>query len=114
MSLLSELTTIAKQMNISIETGVFSGTPPDQYIVLTPVADGLTLVADNEPNAEIQEVRISLFCKGNYNSIKNKLTRDCINADITVTDRRYIGHENDTGFHHYAIDVAKNYDWRNE
>lgn len=114
MSLLSELKSIAKQLNLSVETGVFSETPPDQYIVLTPVADGLTLAADNEPAAEVQEVRISLFCKGNYNDIKNNLTRDCLKADMTVTDRRYIGHEHDTGFHHYAIDVAKNYDWRNE
>ena len=32
-------------------------------------------------------------------------------ADVTVTDRRYIGHEDDTGYHHYAIDVAKSYVW---
>jgi len=114
MSLLSELTAIAKKMSLSVETGVFSGTPPDRYIVLTPVADGLTLSADNEPNAEVQEVRISLFCKGNYNSLKNTITRECLKSDITVTDRRYIGREDDTGFYHYAIDVAKNYDWRNE
>ena len=114
MSLLSELTALAKKMNLSVETGVFSNTPPDQYLVFTPVADGLTLAADDEPNAEVQEVRISLFCKGNYNALKNTLTRECLKADITVTDRRYVGHEDDTGFFHYAIDVAKNYDWRNE
>ena len=114
MSLLSELTAIAKKMNLPVETGVFSKTPPDQYLVFTPVADELTLAADNEPNAEVQEVRISLFCKGNYNTLKNNFTRECLKADITVTDRRYVGHEDDTGFFHYAIDVAKNYDWRNE
>jgi len=27
-----------------------------------------------------------------------------------VTDRRYIGHEDDTDYHHYAIDVAKEYE----
>jgi hypothetical protein len=32
-----------------------------------------------------------------------------LNDDFTVTERRYIGHEDDTGYHHYAIDVAKNY-----
>lgn len=114
MSLLSELFAIAKKMNIAVETGVFSGTPPDTYFVLSPVADGLTLQADNEPNAEVQEVRVSLFCKGNYNAVKNNFTRECLNTDITVTDRRYIGHEDDTGYHHYAIDVAKSYEWRNE
>lgn len=114
MSLLSEITAIAKTMNISVETGVFSGTPPNTYFVLTPVADGLALLADNEPNAEVQEIRVSLFCKGNYNSIKNTFTRECLKTDITVTDRRYIGHEDDTGYHHYAIDVAKSYEWRND
>lgn len=113
MSLLSELTAIAKNLNLSVETGVFSGTPPDQYLVFTPVYDGLSLMADNLPNAEIQEVRVSVFCKGNYNNLKNQLTRDFLASDITVTDRRYIGHEDDTGFHHYAIDVAKSYEWRN-
>ena len=31
-------------------------------------------------------------------------------ADIDITDRRYIGHEDDTGYFHYAIDVAKSYE----
>ena len=35
-------------------------------------------------------------------------------AGITITDRRYIGHEDDTGYHHYAIDVAKNYELQEE
>jgi hypothetical protein len=26
-----------------------------------------------------------------------------------VTERRYIGHEDDTGYHHYAIDCGKCY-----
>lgn len=34
-----------------------------------------------------------------------------LNADMTITDRRYIGFETDTGYHHYAIDVAKSYVW---
>lgn len=113
MSLLSELTKIADKNKLSVETGVFSDTPPEQYIVLTPISDNFALNADNEPGAEVQEVRVSLFCKGNYNSLKNKLTRDFLSADITVTDRRYIGHEDDTGYYHYVIDVAKNYEWRN-
>lgn len=43
--------------------------------------------------------------------IKNTLARALLAADVTVTDRRYIGHEDDTGYHHYAIDVAKSYVW---
>lgn len=114
MSLLAELTAIAKKCNLSVETGVFSDTPPSQYIVLTPIADGFDLLADDVPSCETQEVRVSLFCKGNYTNLKNNLTRAFIKADMTITDRRYIGHEDNTDYHHYAIDVAKIYDWRND
>lgn len=110
MSLLSELTAIAKKKKIPVETGVFSKAAPDTYIVLTPIADGLRLMADNTPGYEEQSVRISLFCKGNYMTYKKNLTKAFLDSDITIADRRYIGHEDDTGYHHYAIDVAKIYE----
>ena len=66
--------------------------------------------ADNYPLNEVQEARLSLFDKGGYTEIKNQIVRALLNADFTITDRRYIDHEDDTGYHHYAIDVAKNYD----
>lgn len=109
MSLLSELNTLLSPL-LPIETGVFSDTAPEQYLVLTPLSDSFALHADNLPNAEIQEVRLSLFDKGSYTAMKNKIVRTLLNADITITDRRYIGHEDDTGYHHYAIDTAKNYE----
>lgn len=111
MSILSELTTVAKKLKLPVETGVFSGSPPDTYLVLTPLSDDFTLHADNLPGVEIQEVRISLFSKGSYTATRTKLIRALFNADITITDSRYIGHEDDTGYHHYAIDVAKSYEW---
>ena len=52
-----------------------------------------------------------LFCKENYLKTKNTIVHALLASDITVTDRRYIGHEDDTGYHHYAIDVAKSYVW---
>ena len=64
---------------------------------------------DNLPEYEIQEVRISIFSKGNYTALKYKLVMALLKADITITDRRYIGHEDDTGYHHYAVDTAKSY-----
>ncbi|MGN0500588.1 MAG: hypothetical protein ACI4HK_05515 [Ruminococcus sp.] len=109
MSLLSELKSIAEELNIKVETGVFSDTPPDEYIVLTPLADSFEMHCDNMPEYEIQEVRISIFSKGNYTALKYKLTASIFKADISITDRRYIGHEDDTGYHHYAIDTAKSY-----
>ena len=111
MSLLSELNTIAESCTIPVETGVFIDHAPDTYLVLTPLADTFDLHADDRPGVDTQEVRLSLFCRENYMKIKNTLVRALLAADVTVTDRRYIGHEDDTGYHHYAIDVAKSYVW---
>lgn len=111
MSLLAEVKAIIETCKIPVETGVFSGLSPDTYAVLTPLADSFNLHADNKPTMDVQEVRLSLFCKENYLKIKNRLVKAILNADMTITDRRYIGHEDDTGYHHYAIDVAKSYVW---
>lgn len=110
MSILSELNTLFETANIPVETGVFSGVPPDEYLVLTPLTDTFAVYGDNKPLADINEVRISLFSKNNYLQRKNQLVRMLLQADFVITDRRYIGHEDDTGYHHYAIDVAKYYE----
>ena len=110
MSILSELNTLFETANIPVETGVFSGVPPDEYLVLTPLTDTFAVYGDNKPLADINEVRISLFSKNNYLQRKNQLVRMLLHADFVITDRRYIGHEDDTGYYHYAIDVAKEYE----
>lgn len=109
MSLLSDLNEVLEPLNIPIETGVFSGVPPDEYLVFIPLTDIFEVHADNRPGFDVQEVRISLFSKGNYQQRKSQITKALLNSDFTVTERRYIGHEDDTGYYHYAIDVAKNY-----
>ncbi len=111
MSLLSELNTIAESCAIPVETGVFTDPAPDTYLVLTPLADTFDLHADNCPGIDTQVVRLSLFTKGSYTKLKNRLVRTLFGADFYITDRRYIGFETDTGYHHYAIDVAKSYVW---
>ncbi len=111
MSLLSEITTLAKSCGLTVETGVFSGVAPDEYLVITPLSDSFDLHADNAPLNEVQSARLSLFTKGNYTKLSGKLTRSLLAGEFAITDRRYIGHEDDTGYHHYAIDVAKNYEW---
>ena len=110
MSILSELNTLLDAVNIPVETGVFSGVPPDEYVVLTPLSDDFVVFGDNKPLVEVQEVRLSLFSKNNYIQRKNQLVRLLLQADFVITDRRYIGHENDTGYHHFCIDVAKEYE----
>ena len=108
--LLTLLTEIVGELHIPLETGVFKDSAPDRYCVFTPMTDTFELFADNRPHHETQEVRVSLYDRGNYLRTKNTLVRALLDADITITDRRYLGHEDDTGYHHYAIDVAKDYE----
>lgn len=110
MSLLAELNALAEGIGIPVETGVFTGTAPDEYLVLTPLADSFTLFADNRPQYEVQEIRISLYARGSYMERKDQIVRALLAADIGITDRRYIAREDDTGYFHYAIDVAKSYE----
>ena len=109
MSLLSEIAAAVTLCSLPVETGVFSGKPPDAYVVITPLSDRYELHADDAPGYETREARLSLFSKGNYLQQKRRLCKALLEADFLITDRRYLGHEDDTGFHHYAIDVAKLY-----
>lgn len=109
MNILEELNTLLVAIPIPVETGVFSGLAPDEYVVILPLSDVFEVHADNRPGFDVQEARISLFSKSNYLERKRQITAVLLNDDFTVTERRYIGHEDDTGYHHYAIDVAKNY-----
>jgi hypothetical protein len=109
MNILEELNTLLTAIPIPVETGVFSGLAPDEYVVILPLSDVFEVHADNRPGFDVQEARISLFSKSNYLEWKRQITAVLLNDDFTVTERRYIGHEDDTGYHHYAIDVAKNY-----
>lgn len=110
MNILSEVNAILDTINIPVETGVFSNKPPDEYVILTPLADSFAVFGDNKPQVDIQEIRLSLFSKGNYIKRKNQLVKLFLQADFVITDRRYIGHEDDTGYYHYAIDLAKHYE----
>ena len=109
MNILSGITALIKNNNIPVETGYFSKKPPDTYIVLTPLTDSFEMYADNEPQSEIQELRLSLFTKNNYINLKNQLSREILEAGFTISDRRYIGFEFDTKYHHYVIDIMKEY-----
>ncbi len=105
--LLENLSHIAKQLGLAYAVSCYTDSPaPDTYLVFTPLTDSFEIFADNTPGIEIEEARISLFTKTNYLGLRNQLTRALIDAGLTVTARRYIGYEADTGFHHYSIDVS--------
>ena len=110
MSLLAELNALAEGIGIPVETGVFTGTAPDEYLILTPLADSFTLHADNRPQFDVQELRIAIYAKGRYMEGKDQIVRALLAVGIGITDRRYVSREEDTGYFHYAIDVAKSYE----
>ena len=109
MNILEDTTALITSLNIPVETGVFSDIAPDEYAVITPLTDDFPLFGDNQPEYETQEVRLSLYSKGNYLSMKNKVVNALLNKGFTITGRQYIAHEDDTGYHHYAVDTAKLY-----
>ena len=107
--MLEELNMIVESAGLPVETGVFSTTAPDAYVVITPISEHFDLFSDNAPGMNIEEARLSLFSKGNYSARKRQLVRLLLLAGFLATERRYIGLEEDTGYHHFAIDVAKEY-----
>jgi len=109
MNILEETTALISSLNISVETGVFSDVAPDEYAVITPMVDTYELFADNKPGFETQEARLTLYSKGNYLAMKQSVLSALLAADFTIESRQYIGHEDDTGYHHYNIDYIKVY-----
>lgn len=110
MSLLEDLNIILASIDIPVETGLFSDVSPEEYLVITPMSDRLDLFADNEPYMVISEARLSLFTKKNYIDRIKEMTKVLQAGEMTITDRQYVGYENDTKYHHYAIDVMKEYE----
>ena len=110
MSILSELNGLLAALNLPVETGIFKGKAPDEYVVVTPLTDTYGVCADDCPLYELQEARISLFSKTSYTQRKNQIVKALLAGDFTVTDRTYVGYEEDTGYHHYSVDVAKPYE----
>jgi len=110
VSVLSDINVTLEPLGIPLETGVFKDEAPDKYIVVVPMADSFELHADNTPGYDVQEARISLYAKGSYTKDKNAIVRALLGMDFTITDRRYIGYETETGYFHYNVDVAKHYE----
>ena len=113
MSLLSDLKTLlaGKTINIPAETGVFTTTPaPAVFCVLTPLGETLQC-ADDKPVTEVPSVRIDLYDKGNYTATAKTIRKAIVNEGLTISQSRYIEHEDDTGYYHYAIDVESVAQW---
>jgi hypothetical protein len=111
MTLLEELKQILHKLQIPCETVKFSAPAPNTFARLDPIADALDAFADDAPWQEYQEVRISLYTRGNYRGLVRSLTRALLAAGITITERLYVEFEEDTGYHHYSLDAAQIYEF---
>ena len=75
MSILSDLKNTLEPLGCPLETGIFTDTAPDSYIVIVPLSDTFDIHADNAPGVDVQEARLSLFSKGSYTTMKNAIVR---------------------------------------
>lgn len=109
MNALNELVALLQPI-LPVETINFNHNPPPEYAVLTPLIDEDVCFRDDSPAYEMQEVRISIYTKKNYINLKNRIVKAVRKADFTITEKRFIELEDDTGYYHYAVDTAKIYE----
>lgn len=110
MNILQEVKAIIEDLNVPVETGVFKDKAPDTYVVLVPLSDTYPLNADDKPQTDYQGLRISLFSKTNYLTLKNRILTKLIDSCFYITERIYNGYDTETEYYHYTIDVEKNYE----
>ncbi|MEW6864511.1 hypothetical protein [Trueperella pyogenes] len=105
--LLEVVTGVCEALAIPVRVSLFTPTPlPDTFAVTTPLGDDLGLWADGAPGVEIEQARLSLYTTGNYLPLRDQVTAAFLAAGVTITGRTYVGFEDETGYHHYAIDLA--------
>ena len=110
MNILTDLTELLTNLQIPFEAGHYSGVPPDEYVVIIPLADSFDFAADNQPQVDVQETRLAIYSKNNYYPLRDKIMKRLLAEGFTITDRRYIAFEPQTKYHHAAIDTAKSYE----
>ena len=100
---------IQLELGLEATLGYFPEKTMDTYIVLTPLSENYPLYGGNKPIVDLQQLRISIFSKSNYGEIRKKLVNKLVFNNFTITLRHYVGYEKNTGYHNYAVDVAKDY-----
>lgn len=78
---------------------------PDAFLVIIPGMDDFPVCADDRPIVETEEVELALYCKGNYLKMRDEITTRLLDADITITSRKYMEFERKTKYHHYIFEV---------
>jgi len=108
ISILEELNEVLASTSLPVTTGTFKDTPLKAYAVITPLGDTYDIYGDNTPGIDVREVRMSVFKKGNYLTLKDDLEKLLLKKEFTITERRFTGCEEE--YYHFVIDVAKYYE----
>lgn len=106
MSIQERIISILVPLKIPIHVAMNPEKSKDSFLVLIPLSDHLVGYGDNQPSSTIEELEIALYTKGNYLELREQITKLLLQADITITDRRYIEYEPQTKYHHYVIDCT--------
>jgi len=109
-SLLEDIRAVAQSVGATCTTAYIAGKAPATYWLLTPVIDEYSAGGDNAPLDEVQTVRVTLCTKGNYYQLKRVMEEMFLSAGMTITERRFLEHDESTGYYTYAIELAKSYD----
>jgi len=107
LQILENLNNIFKQI-LPISTAINnSDTAPDEYLIITPLDEHAEQYIDGSYGEDIQSARLVLFSKINYLPRKNQIYNILCSELYTVTNRQYIGYDNETGYYQYIFDVEK-------
>ena len=73
---------------------------PNTFLVIIPGTDDFPVCSDDRPIVETDKVEMALYCKGNYLKRRDEITTRLLDADITITSRKYMEFEKETKYHH--------------
>ena len=108
MSLLEDLQTTLSELDIPVETGIFSDKARNSISLSFLFPIPLTFMRITHP-ASMCRKRGCPFTTAVI-QLPRKLIRLLLRDDFTITGRLYNGYETETGYHHYTVDVAKHYE----
>lgn len=110
MSLLSEIKSAVAAAGFTVEAGRFSASPPSLYAVLIPLPTRTTLSCDDAPTREQENARIAIYTRDDQiTAHASSVVAALRAAGINITDRSYVGVDDDTGMYQYDVDAAKEY-----
>lgn len=111
MTLYETIKATLDTLSVSNAVGLWRGDPaPAEYCVITPIGDQF-IMADDAPIFNIPEARIVLYSNTNYLSKAKQITNALLSAGANITERTYLGYDDSTNYHAYAIGVEIKEDW---